>query len=91
MCNLGEGLIEKYTALGEARGDEKERINTELERKRSDYEESKIARELEENARLKMQNEKEFQAALEEAARIAKDPSVKGYTDMDELFADLEK
>ena len=30
-------------------------------------------------------------AAILEAERIAKDPSVKGYTDMDELFADLEK
>ena len=30
-------------------------------------------------------------AAMLEAERIAKDPSVKGYTDMDELFVDLEK
>ena len=30
-------------------------------------------------------------AAMIEAERIAKDPSIKGYTDMDELFADLEK
>lgn len=30
-------------------------------------------------------------AALLEAERIARDPSVKGYTDMDELFADLRK
>ncbi len=30
-------------------------------------------------------------AAMLEAERIARDPSVKGYTDMDELFADLEK
>lgn len=29
--------------------------------------------------------------AMIEAERIAKDASVKGYTDMDELFADLEK
>ena len=29
-------------------------------------------------------------AALREAERIAKDPSVKGYTDLDELFADLK-
>ena len=36
-------------------------------------------------------NEREMQSALEEAERIAKDPSVKGYTDMNELFADLEK
>jgi len=26
-----------------------------------------------------------------EAERIAKDPTVKGYTDLDELFADLKK
>ncbi len=30
-------------------------------------------------------------AAMLEAERIAKDPSVKGYTDLDELFADLNK
>ena len=30
-------------------------------------------------------------AAMIEAERIAKDPSIKGYADMDELFADLEK
>lgn len=30
-------------------------------------------------------------AALLEAERIAKDPSVKAYTDLDELFADLKK
>jgi len=30
-------------------------------------------------------------AAMLEAERIAKDPSVNGYTDLDELFADLEK
>ena len=29
-------------------------------------------------------------AAMLEAERIAKDPSVKGYTDLDELFADLK-
>ncbi len=34
---------------------------------------------------------KETIAAMLEAERIAKDPSVKGYTDMDELFADLRK
>lgn len=34
---------------------------------------------------------KETIAAMLEAERIAKDPSVKGYTDLDELFADLEK
>ena len=30
-------------------------------------------------------------AAMLEAERIARDPSVKGYTDLDELFADLKK
>lgn len=30
-------------------------------------------------------------AAMLEAEKIAKDPSVKGYTDLDELFADLKK
>ena len=30
-------------------------------------------------------------AAMLEAERIAKDPSVKGYTDMDALFAELRK
>ena len=29
-------------------------------------------------------------AAMLEAERIAKDPSAKGYTDLDELFADLK-
>ena len=29
-------------------------------------------------------------AAMSEAERIAKDPSVKSYTDLDELFADLK-
>lgn len=29
-------------------------------------------------------------AAMLEAERIAKDPSVKGYTDLDELFEDLK-
>lgn len=33
---------------------------------------------------------KETLAAMLEAERIAKDTSVKGYTDVDELFADLE-
>ena len=37
------------------------------------------------------QPNKETIAAILEAERIAKDPSVKGYTDMDELFADLKK
>ena len=36
-------------------------------------------------------NEREMQSALEEAERIANDPTVKGYTNIDELFADLEK
>ena len=31
----------------------------------------------------------ETAAAMLEAERIAKDPSVKGYTDLDEMFADL--
>jgi len=30
-------------------------------------------------------------AAMHEAERIAKDPNVKGYNDLDELFADLDK
>ena len=34
---------------------------------------------------------KETIAAMLEAERIAKDPSVKGYNDLDELFADLKK
>lgn len=33
---------------------------------------------------------KETIAAMLEAERIAHDPSVKGYTDLDELFADLK-
>ena len=37
------------------------------------------------------QPNKETIAAMLEAERIAKDPSVKSYTDLDELFADLEK
>lgn len=36
------------------------------------------------------QPSKETVAAMLEAERIARDPSVKGYTDMDELFADLK-
>ena len=36
-------------------------------------------------------NEREMQSALEEAERIANDSTVKGYTNIDELFADLEK
>ena len=37
------------------------------------------------------QPNKENIAAMLEAERIAKDPSVKSYTDLDELFTDLEK
>ena len=37
------------------------------------------------------QPNRETIAALLEAERIAKDPSVKGYNDLDELFADLKK
>ena len=37
------------------------------------------------------QPNKETIAAMLESERIAKDPSVKGYTNLDELFADLEK
>jgi DNA-damage-inducible protein J len=41
------------------------------------------------HVRLEQPN-KETVAAMLEAERIAKDPSVKGYTDLDELFADLK-
>ena len=34
---------------------------------------------------------KETIAAMLEAERIAKDPSVKGYTDLDEMFAELKR
>ena len=37
------------------------------------------------------QPNKDTIAAMIEAEKIAKDPSVKGYTDVDELFADLKK
>ena len=37
------------------------------------------------------QPNRETVAARLEAERIASDPSVKGYTDLDELFADLKK
>ena len=37
------------------------------------------------------QPNKETIAAMLEAERIAKNPAVKGYTDLDELFADLKK
>ena len=36
------------------------------------------------------QPSKETVAAMLESERIAKDPSVKGYTDLDELFTDLK-
>ena len=39
---------------------------------------------------LNQEPNKETIAAMLEAERIAKDPSVKGYTDLDELFADLK-
>ena len=95
MCNLGEGLIEKYTALGVAQGAEQERINTERERKRADEAERRADEAEVENARLREEiarlKAKEVQSALDEAKRIAHDPNIKGYTDMDELFADLEK
>ena len=37
------------------------------------------------------QPNKETVAAMLEAERIARDPSVKGYNDLDELFAELNK
>lgn len=37
------------------------------------------------------QPNKETLSALLDAERIAKDPAVKGYTDLNELFADLKK
>lgn len=37
------------------------------------------------------QPNKETIAAMLEAENIAKDPNVKGYTDLDEMFADLKK
>lgn len=37
------------------------------------------------------QPNKETIAALMEAERIANDPSIKGYNDLDELFAELKK
>lgn len=37
------------------------------------------------------QPNKETIAAMLEAERIAKDPSVKGYTDVNQLFADLQE
>ena len=41
--------------------------------------------------RMAEQPNKETVAAMLEAERIAKDPSVKGYNDLDELFADLKR
>ena len=41
--------------------------------------------------RLEEQPNKETIAAMLEAERIAHDPSVKHYSDLDELFADLKK
>ena len=37
------------------------------------------------------QPNKETMAAMLEAERIARDPNVKGYTNLDELFEDLKK
>lgn len=34
---------------------------------------------------------KEVIEAMEEAKRISKDPSVKGYTDLNEMFEELDK
>ena len=42
------------------------------------------------DVRLDDRPNRETMAALLEAERIAKDPSVKSYTDLDELFADLK-
>ena len=42
------------------------------------------------DVRLDDRPNRETMAALLEAERIAKDPSVKGYNDLDELFADLK-
>ena len=40
---------------------------------------------------IKLENpNKETIAAMIEAERIAKDPAVKGYSDLDELFKDLK-
>lgn len=38
-----------------------------------------------------MKQGRRLYVAMLEAERIAKDPTVKGYTDLDELFADLKK
>ena len=42
------------------------------------------------DVRLDDRPNRETMAALLEAERIAKDPSVKGYNDLDELFTDLK-
>ena len=42
------------------------------------------------DARLEKPSQKTI-AAMLEAERIAKDPNVKGYTDLDEMFAELKK
>ncbi len=42
------------------------------------------------DVRLNQPN-KETVSAMLEAERIARDPSVKGYTDLDKLFAELKK
>ena len=41
------------------------------------------------DVRVEQPNKETIEAMLE-AERIARDPSVKGYTDLDELFADLK-
>lgn len=43
------------------------------------------------DSELKSQLNSETVAAMLEAERIVKDPAVKGYTDLDELFADLKE
>lgn len=42
------------------------------------------------NKKAKIFNKKTIQAMLE-AKKIAKDKSIKGYTDLNKLFADLKK
>ena len=41
--------------------------------------------------KINIEQPKETVAAMLEAKRIAKDPSVKGYNDLDELFDDLKR
>ena len=43
------------------------------------------------NISIRMDADLKAQADALEAERIAKNPSVKGYNDLDELFADLKK